>query len=52
MLNHEDVLLGERIGRVSQSALVPACAGSVGGQGLPWATLWQAGPVHPCLSAG
>lgn len=27
VLNHEDVLLGERIGRVSQGAPVPACGG-------------------------
>lgn len=62
VLNHEDVLLGERIGRVSQGALVPLRAGSAGGQGcptgsaggqgLPQVTLWQVVPLHPCLSAG
>ncbi|XP_074957009.1 tyrosine-protein kinase Fes/Fps isoform X3 [Phalacrocorax aristotelis] len=40
VLNHEDVLLGERIGRVSGGALVPACVWSVGGTGLSPRGLW------------
>lgn len=43
VLNHEDVLLGERIGRVSQGALVPACVGSAGGQGWPRGVCGRAG---------
>lgn len=41
VLNHEDVLLGECIGRVRWGAVEEGRAvptGSAGGQGLPWAT--------------
>lgn len=53
VLNHEDVLLGERIGRVSQGALVPARVGSVGGQGCPRGSAAAQGCPHGhCGRAG